>query len=101
MCIQPKGRAVLSLIGIFPGLCGEDPWEDNLLHRNTGHLARSSGGAVLCKVARLKPFHCQECLVTWNISLQCLKLGIQGGNANKLGNQKLIKLAEPLNVKNS
>lgn len=32
-------------------------------------------------------------------SLPSLKLGIRGDNANELGNQKLIKLLEPLKVK--
>ena len=33
--------------------------------------------------------------------MSSLKLGIQGGNANALGNKKVIKVVEPLNVKKS
>lgn len=55
--------------------------------------------AVLRKVIPSESFQRQVCLVTRNICLQSLKLGVQGRNVNDLGNQKLIKLGEPLNDK--
>lgn len=82
------------------GLCGEEPREDNLLTQK--HRASCQAPQVVLSFARsctLSQFHCQMCSMTRKISLQCLKLGIQEGNANELANKKLIKLVEPLHVK--
>ena len=101
--ISLKARDVLSLVYIFSRLYGEESREDDLLTQKhqTCHQSPQVGLAFFRKVMHWKPVSSSGGLVTRNLSVSSLKLGIQGGNANALGNKKVIKVVEPLNVKKS